>query len=479
MLEKTLCATFDFMKVKVSELSHHPLNSEVYKVDNVDDLIESINDIGLLEKLIVNPKYQVISGNRRLKALTQLNKEEVEVEMIDLKDSNEELKFLIHYNKHRVKSVSERLNEIKHLKNLYSIGQGKRSDLSKKGKSNYRKRISKELSMSENTLYKLLFIDKNSPELINEIDKGLFTISQAYRECKKQIDKEYSTQSTPLLEPSTNKINTNFSLYNKSSEILNELNDNSIDCIITSPPYFNKRVYTNKGELGQEKSVSEFVDNLVDHLKDYKRVLKDTGSFYLNIGDSYLDGELQLIPHRVSIKLIEKYGWILKHSIVWKKTNPLPSSSEKRLTNSYEYIFHFVKSKKYRFNKFGYPISQNTKPSTSPNYHSDNGVYSPYIPSPDGMRKQHDFLDDDIIQTSVSNNSFLEKYGIKKHPALFPSSIPLFCLLQSTVEGDVVLDPFMGSATTGVTSIRLNRKFVGYEINNEYYKLSLQRLNEI
>ena len=467
------------MKIKVQHLEHHPLNSDVYTIENIDDLIESIGDIGLLEKLIINSKNQVISGNRRLKALNHLKIDEVEVEQIDLKDSKEELKYLIHYNKHRVKTVRERINEIKHLKDIYSIGQGKRSDLENQEKSNYRKRISKELGMSENTLYKLLYIDKNKPNLIKEVDNGLFTISQAFRECKKQIERDLSIKDKTSLKSTKNENNLSFELFNKSSLQLNELKDNSIDCIVTSPPYFNKRVYTNNKELGQEENVNEFIDNLVNHIGDYKRVLKKSGSFYLNIGDSYINGDLQLIPHRVSIKLIEKYGWVLKHSIVWKKTNPLPSSSEKRLTNSHEYIFHFVKSKDYTFNKFGYPLSENTKPSTSPNYHSDNGVYSPYVPSEDGMRKHHDFLDEDIIQTSVSNNSFLEKYGIKKHPALFPSSIPLFCILKSTNENDLVLDPFMGSGTTGITSLNLNRKFVGYEINKEYFNLSLKRLNEL
>jgi len=151
-----------------------------------------------------------------------------------------------------------------------------------------------------------------------------------------------------------------------------------LDLIFTSPPYWNKRTYDDEASgLGNEKSPKEYVENLVSHFRDSKRVLKDTGSFFLVLGDTYLNKNLQNIPHRVTIGLQDE-GWILRNTIIWKKTNPKPVSSKDNLSPSYEFIFHFVKTYQYKYQTLRSPYANSdaqgqggfldTENSTQTNY---------------------------------------------------------------------------------------------------------------
>ena len=117
---------------------------------------------------------------------------------------------------------------------------------------------------------------------------------------------------------------------------MSELKDGEIQTIFTSPPYWNKRLYSEKNGLGNEKTSDEFIDNIVNHLNECWRVLNNKGSFFLNLGDTFHNGNLQNIPHKVIIQLQDK-GWILRNTIIWSKTNPKPSSTKTNLTPSYEW----------------------------------------------------------------------------------------------------------------------------------------------
>jgi DNA modification methylase len=128
------------------------------------------------------------------------------------------------------------------------------------------------------------------------------------------------------------------------------LEKDSIDAVITSPPYFNLRTYQGDPDMiGMEKTLGEYIEHIVAVAKNIKGVLKPEGSFMLNLGDSYFDKCLSLVPHRVAIALISD-GWILRNTIVWHKPNPTPSSVKDRLNTSHEYIFHFVLNQKYYYN---------------------------------------------------------------------------------------------------------------------------------
>jgi DNA modification methylase len=203
-------------------------------------------------------------------------------------------------------------------------------------------------------------------------------------------------------------------------------------------------------------------------------VLNSKGSFFLNIGDTYQDGNLLNIPHRVAIGLQNK-GWILRNTIIWKKTNPKPSSSKNNLSSTYEFVFHFVKTMNYYYKMTKVPLSSNTKPSHPPRHRNlkSNTIskYSPYLPSQDG-KNMGDFWTEDVIMTAVSNQKS-SKLNIE-HPAPFPKELVLLPLLQTTIENDWILDPFSGLGTVGRVGVSFGRKFIGYDTQKSFIDASLK-----
>jgi len=451
------------MKVKVSTLKHHPKNKEIYTLSSIEELMESISEVGLLQPLIIDSRNQVISGNRRFESVKRLGWDEVQVEVRDVQEDEEEL-LLIHFNKQRIKSFKELINEYIILDGYYRKGQGRRTDLTsaKLGKGSSRETISKEIGISSGQLQKLVYISKHHPEHIELLDKGILTVNQSYLQIQRE-EKERDSRSSSIIGKSDSKEKSNWRFYQKSSHDMSELSDGEVQTIFTSPPYWNKRTYSEKKGLGNEKTSEEFVVNLSEHLKDCKRVLNDRGSFFLNLGDTFYNGNLQNVPHRVVIKLQEQ-GWILRNTIIWSKTNPKPSSSKTNLTPSYEFIFHLVKSMDYDYYPTPNKLSENTKPSLPPRHRSVNGDYSksisPYLPNIKG-KNMGDYWNEDIVRTSVAN----QKLDIEgEHPAPFPEEIITLPILQTSKEFELVLDPFTGSGTTGRVCDKLQRSFVGYDL---------------
>jgi len=450
------------MKVKISSLTPHPKNKEIYTLSSIEELMESISEIGLLQPLIIDQHHQIISGNRRFESLKRLKWEEVEVHQRFIEEGKEEL-LLIHYNNQRIKSYKELINEYLVLDRYYRKGQGKRMDLIsvKSNKGSSRDLVSNKLGISSSQLRRLVFIYKNKPEYIELLDKGILTVNQSYLQIQREVRERESKKNTSSSSETTLKSNWRF--YQKSSKDMTELNDGEVQTIFTSPPYWNKRSYSEEEGLGNEKTSEEFVVNLSEHLKGCKRVLTNRGSFFLNLGDTFYNGNLQNVPHRVILKLQDQ-GWILRNTIIWSKTNPKPSSSKSNLTPSYEFIFHLVKSMEYDYYPSLTKLSDKTKPSLPPRHRNVNGDYSksitPYLPNVNG-KNMGDYWNEDIVRTSVAN----QKLNIKgEHPAPFPNEIITLPILQTSKEFELVLDPFMGSGTTGKVCNQLDRSFVGYDL---------------
>ena len=451
------------MEIQVSKLKHHPLNQEVYFLSDIDDLVESISEVGLLQPLIIDQHHQVISGNRRLCAIQKLSWKKVDVEKV--KVSKKDIpNLLIHHNRQRIKACREILNEYHLLEKHYRIGSGKRTDLSTSVCANRglttRDIVSGKLGVSSSLLAKLLFVEKENISFIDLIDDGSLTTHQAYllvsREKKERLSRQPSRGRRK-------KSSDNFVFYRKSSDDMTEVDDETIQMVFTSPPYWNKRKYSNKKKwLGNEKTPDEYINNLISHFDDTFRILSPRGSFFLNIGDTYLEGNLLNIPHRVVIGLQEE-GWILRNTIIWSKTNPKPSSSKNNLCPTYEFIFHLVKSNRYYYNHTFTPLKDKTKPSLPPRHRNVNGKssngMSPYIPR--NGKNMGDFWTEDIIRTAVATQKGLNG---KEHPAPYPEGIVILPLLQTTKENDLVLDPFHGSGTTGKVAIDHNRKYIGYDL---------------
>lgn len=468
------------MKVQVSKLKHHPLNEKIYSLSGIESLMDSIKQVGLLEPPTIDQNFQVVSGNRRFESIKRLGWKEIDVHQIHVRKGDEVLT-LIHFNRQRIKTTQELLNEYLELESYHrkkGVEKGKR----------VRNIVSKEIKVSDGQLSRILYIYKRRPELIELIDKGILTINQATlnirREEEERISKENRRRFTKFERPLNPK---EFTFYKKSSGLLEEINSETIDCIVTSPPFgLGIRNYSKKVVLGTEHSVDEYAENLSNHLISCYRVLNKKGSFFLNLGDVYKDGEQQNSPHKVLFKLLEKTDFKLRSTIIYKKTNPKPSSVKNRPSNSFEYIFHLVRSMDYHYERMFLPLSNNTKSSHPPRHRSKKGtneivIGTPYIPSSKG-KNLPDFWDDDLIVTSVANQSL--NYGTE-HPAMYHPSLVTIPILQTCVlpwinfmeRKDIrnkILDPFAGGLNTYKSlkwineTYDTNLEFIGYDVKKYF-----------
>ena len=451
------------MKIPLSQVQPHRLNETIYDLSNIDDLVVSIGEVGLLTPVVVNQQYQLISGHRRIEAVRRLGWDEVDVEVIETASEDEEKSLLVHFNKQRVKTSREIINEAETLRPLYEVGQGKRSDLTSvhPNKSSGRDALAEAVGIASSRLGKLLFIQRENPDFITAIDEGKLTVNQAYTHLSRL--KNERDAKTPSPKKKNQSTTESFVFHHKSSDLMEEMDTGSIDLIFTSPPYWNKRDYAGVS-LGAERSPDDFVDNLVTHLGACSRVIKETGSFFLNMGDTYKDGNLLSLPHKVVIKLQED-GWILRNTIIWNKTNPKPHSSKTSLTPTYEFIFHLVRSSAYKYNQTLAPSKTDSKFQFPRHREVDGSVPDEVYPMmPRDGKNMGDFWDESVVKTAVAKN-LATPQGVE-HPAPFPEQIVTLPILQTTDEGDIVLDPFMGSGTTGKVANRLGRRFVGYDVTD-------------
>ena len=299
-------------------------------------------------------------------------------------------------------------------------------------------------------------------------------------------------------------------------ESLKKLEDQSINTCITSPPYWGLRDYNGEEkQLGLEDTPEEFVDNLVKVFKEVKRVLRDDGTVWLNLGDTYSshkdckstpqslakgmksevahviekgksvsrntkklkaaglkNKDLIGIPWRVALAL-QQDGWYLRQDIIWHKPNPMPESVKDRCTKAHEYIFLLSKSPKYYFDneaiKEDGVIKAGTKGAKgSKDRQNQKGVNArpPEYKIYDGKRNKRSVW---TITTKPFKGA---------HFATFPMDLIEPCVLAGCPEGGTVLDPFAGSGTTGIVAVNHNRHAVMCELNKEYIELAKKRIRE-
>lgn len=256
-----------------------------------------------------------------------------------------------------------------------------------------------------------------------------------------------------------------------SLEGIKKLSDNSIDLVITSPPYEKAKFYGKKVNVYHPDNYCEW---FLPYFKEIYRILKPSGSFILNINDFCIDKlRHPYIYHLVSqsqlktrIKFYDRY--------YWQKPNPLPSGNKSRFNSSTEYIFHFCKDqKKIKFNMddVRIPYADSTMA----------GVKDGMVGYSSGTKVNDDGIIIKRSQTKtllnkkgkIPNNVFnFSKPSGEKHPAPYHVELPSFFIKALTDKNDIVLDPFMGSGTTGLAANILDRRWIGYEINPEYIKLA-------
>ncbi|NWJ21059.1 site-specific DNA-methyltransferase [Marine Group I thaumarchaeote] len=233
----------------------------------------------------------------------------------------------------------------------------------------------------------------------------------------------------------------------KSSEKMKEVKKESVQCVVTSPPYWDLKNYNVDGQIGYKESYEEYHSRLEIVWNECFRVLKKDGSFWINVHSKKHNSETYLIPLDI-IRSLNKIGFFLKDILIWHKSSGIPSG-EKRFGQHFEYILFFVKDKNnFKFRKESL---------------------------------------DSIIDYKIENlTSIGDVWNIKKkagnigkdvpHPAIFPVEMIRRIIKVSTDKIDVVLDPFLGSGTTTLAAIELHRSSVGYELNEKDYKPLIEKV---
>jgi site-specific DNA-methyltransferase (adenine-specific) len=271
--------------------------------------------------------------------------------------------------------------------------------------------------------------------------------------------------------------------------IADKIPNDYVQAIITSPPYFGHRKYSgddaSQDEIGREKTVDQYVRNLVCCFDAIKPKLKESGLLWLNLGDTYRNKELLGVPWRVAFALKDE-GWILRSDIIWKKPNAMPSSVKTRPTIEHEYLFLFSKSSDYYYDADSIrephvTLSEESKMKGGRNHFGKkNGT--PEQGKNSGNQNLHDGRWDQAFHPKGRNKRTVWEIPLGKfrgaHFAVYPESLVEICLLASTQVGDIVLDPFTGSGTTGVVAVKNGRKFIGLELVKKYQEMAQKRINE-
>jgi len=278
---------------------------------------------------------------------------------------------------------------------------------------------------------------------------------------------------------------------------IDEVKEKSVQAIVTSPPYWGLRDYKADGQIGEELIPEDFVLKLTAFFRKCKRVLKDDGTLWLNIGDTYFGAkgghweggnsitndatgdnyrmhrkappkhnrlktkDLSGVPWMLAFSL-QKDGWYLRQDIIWHKPNPMPEAVKDRCVKSHEYIFLLSLKPKYYFD---YEAIQ------------EKAVYIGDNRASRGDSRRDVDLAASMAATSQPTGEYRNKRSVwsintassgEAHFAVFPEKIPELCIKAGTKEGDVVLDPFMGSGTTANVAKRLSREWIGIELNEDY-----------
>lgn len=247
------------------------------------------------------------------------------------------------------------------------------------------------------------------------------------------------------------------------------LPDECVQCVVTSPPYYRQRDYGSLRQIGVERTPSDYINAIVDVFCELRRVLRDDGTVWLNLGDTYADNSLIGIPWRVSIALSDD-GWNLRCDVIWNKPNAMPESVKNRPTRSHEYLFLLSKSKHYKYDKGAIAEAavngDGNRPRGSMGARSMNSGRRESVEERERVTTRN--------RRSVWNIS-TEHSGVQ-HYATMPKALARLCIMASTEPGDLVLDPFAGSGTTLRVAKELGRDALGFDINPMYIGIAASRL---
>ena len=286
---------------------------------------------------------------------------------------------------------------------------------------------------------------------------------------------------------------------------LKNIPDLSVDMCVTSPPYYNLRDYKNSGQIGAENTVNDFVENLCKVFDEIYRIMKPTGSCWVNIGDTYDKKRLLQVPSRFEIAMCDR-GWKLRNEVIWSKPNPQPISSKDRFWGNHEKFFWFVKDvKKYYFNRDEILVPQaeisirrmfsknnmNKRKDVNASDKEGFGISSVnqdkhYARMREEMGIDKEFNYQELIKSGkCPMRPEFDVWDVPSvtykgaHFAVYPPELIEKPILSCCRIGGIVVDPFMCSGTTGEVAKLNDRKYIGIELNEEYAILSQERISKV
>ena len=300
-------------------------------------------------------------------------------------------------------------------------------------------------------------------------------------------------------------LETNKIYQGDSLEVLKTFPDESIDCCITSPPYYGLRDYGVDKQIGLEETPEDYIRKLVNVFHEVNRCLKKDGTLWINIGDSYngaKKGNTESNIHKKAvINTFEKKlwdgakpkdligipwmlafalradGWYLRQDIIWSKPSCMPEPVKDRCTKSHEYIFLLAKSEHYHFNYLDIQekaVSQNDR-----RFGEGRIAYDVKRANSEDKNAQQSFVVVNEKRNKRDVWSVSPKPIKDAHVATYPEELIEPCILAGSDRGEIVLDPFFGSGTTGRVAERLRRRWVGIELNPQYVEIAKKRTNNV
>jgi site-specific DNA-methyltransferase (cytosine-N4-specific) len=287
------------------------------------------------------------------------------------------------------------------------------------------------------------------------------------------LAERFNAQPSPELLPSA-PVNRTEIIVGDARKVLSDFPEQHFQTVVTSPPYWGLRDYGIEGQIGAEPKVTDYIDDLVKLFREVRRTLRNDGTLWLNVGDSFTSGgrtwrdadsknkgramnyraptpdglkpkDLIGVPWRLAFALQDD-GWYLRTDIIWNKPNCQPESVRDRPTRSHEYIFLFSKSEKYHFDR--------------------EAILEPARDKKQATKNR---------RTVWNINT--EPYA-GAHFAVYPRALARLCIQAGSKQGDRVLDPFFGSGTTGIVCNELGRECTGIELSEDYAALARKRLLE-
>ena len=248
---------------------------------------------------------------------------------------------------------------------------------------------------------------------------------------------------------------------------------NSINLIVTSPPYADKRKKTYTGIPAKQ-----YVKWFLPISSELNRVLKPSGSFILNIKEPAVNGERSIYVLELILEM-KKQGWLWIEEYVWHKKNSFPGKWPNRFRDSWERCLHFTKQKKFKMYQKEVMVPMGDWAESRIKNPSKNDHLRHESKAKSGLGRNVSNWAERGMAYPTNVLHMATECGNVKHSAAFPVSLPLWFIKLLTKEGDLVLDPFMGSGTTALAAMSLNRHFIGTEKNKRYYKIALERIKEI